>query len=241
MAKRLERLEDDLDALRDTIFSVRSEEFKRLVLKEVQGVFEEYGQEYVRGRVDCMDDHLACSKRRFCENAINSTVEAASLAYLRGDCDRTMELLDGLESNVSKLEDACEAGDCRSFVVSLVSEIKTVFMLARRIADRIDCLPSSPSMSLSDLDPESVAEQLAPLSHPLRVGILTRLSERERSFSELSRDLDLRTGHLQFHLKALDEGGYVHKGRKRGSYRITVKGMTALDGLRGFMTGLVCI
>jgi len=238
MINRLERLEGDLESMRSSIFTIRGEEFKRLVLKEVQGVFEEYSEREVMDRIGCMDDILHCSKRRFCMSATTSNVEAASLAFLKGDLDRTFTILSNLENNARTGKEECEAGECHDYVLSMISEIKTVFTLAGRIVTRVQDL-SLGVQTFEGLDPESVADTLIPLAHPIRIAILVDLGKRDMTFSELSRDLDLRTGHLQFHLKALEDGGYVRKERARGRYGISLKGMTALDGLRAFMASLV--
>ena len=75
----------------------------------------------------------------------------------------------------------------------------------------------------------SISHMFAPLSHPARLQILQVLSLRDRAFTDLSRELDLRTGHLQFHMRPLLDEGYVSKLRNRGDYSITPRGRTALD------------
>jgi len=64
--------------------------------------------------------------------------------------------------------------------------------------------------------------------------ILEDLSLRDRSFTDLSRELDMRTGHLQFHLRPLLDEGYVSKLRNRGDYSLTPRGRAALDLLAVF-------
>jgi len=64
------------------------------------------------------------------------------------------------------------------------------------------------------------------------------VSHQEMGFTQISKALGLRTGHLQFHLKALKDAGYVRSSRRRRSYMITEKGIAALDGLNKLFQGL---
>jgi DNA-binding IclR family transcriptional regulator len=58
--------------------------------------------------------------------------------------------------------------------------------------------------------------------------VLTVLQRGERSLSEIGRAVELRTGHLQFHLRALIGAGYVEQDRRKHLYRITERGNLAL-------------
>lgn len=237
-AERLARLERNLNILRASDPGIRREEYKRQVLREIERVISEYGQRDVSLRVERMNDILYCSKRRFCMNVITSKVETASMAYLRDDWERTLYILKELERQIEEGADDCEEVECHAYARSLVSEVITVFEVAIRIEQGIRSIPCDPERSVS-LDPKQVSSMLAPLSHPIRVSILLKLDQGGLGFSELSRELDLRTGHLQFHLRALEEAGYVRQERRGGQYVISIKGMTAVAGLRALMTDLI--
>ncbi|WP_147654245.1 ArsR/SmtB family transcription factor [Methanomassiliicoccus luminyensis] len=240
MEKRLEDLEQDFDALRAATIASKEREYRKLVLKQVQEVFDEFSKNEVVDRIECMDNIYDCSKRKFCKNQMQSKVEAISLAYMSGDYDRAISMLDEIENGVRGLGSDCESGQCQKYVLVLISEIRTVLTLAIRIEKKAGELPPNvvPTQA-SPLDSVTASEALAPLAHPARLDILAHLENGEMGFSELSKELGMKTGHLQFHLKTLEKGGYVRKDRKGGKYRISLQGVTALDGLRGFMYNLV--
>ncbi len=238
IAGRLEQLERDVDILLTSGVGIGRDEYKRQVLREVQKVISEYGQHDVALRVECMNDILHCSKRKFCTNIIISKIETASMAYLQDDRERTLDLLRGLKRQIEDGGDDCEVGECQSYALGLMSEIITVFEVAIRMEQGISSLPTDLG-DAAPLDPQEVSRALAPLSHPSRVSILMKLERGGSGFSEISRELDLRTGHLQFHLRALEEAGYVRQERRGGRYVISLQGMTAISGLRAFMTDLV--
>lgn len=240
LVRRMEHLEQDFDALRAATLASREKEYRRLVLKQVQGVFDEFSKNEVADRIECMDRIYDCSKRKFCKNLIRSKVEAAGLAYMSGDHGRSMALLDEIEDKARGVGSDCESGRCHTYALALISEIRTVLTLAIRIEKKAgEIVPDAAPMQAPPLDSAVVSGALAPLAHPARIDILANLEKGEMGFSELSKELDLRTGHLQFHLKTLEKGGYVRRERKGGKYRISLQGVTALEGLRGFMSSLV--
>lgn len=238
IAGRLERLERSMDILIRAGGGIGREEYKRRVLREVQKVVSEYGRHDVAHRVECMNDILHCSKRRFCTKSIVSKVESAGMAYLQDDHERTLDILRDLERSIENCSDDCEVDECRAYALGLVSEVITVFEVAGRIERGIGSLPHEME-DVAPLDPQEVSRMLTPLSHPTRVSILMKLEQGGMGFTELSRELDLRTGHLQFHLRALENVGYIRQERRGGHYVISLQGMTALSGLRELMTDLV--
>jgi predicted transcriptional regulator len=81
-------------------------------------------------------------------------------------------------------------------------------------------------------------QAIAPLSNSWRLRILMMLRGAEHNMSEISKELDMRTGHLQFHIRKLKEAGYIALDRKRRSYYLTPKGQKALQGLGGLVSSL---
>ncbi len=78
-----------------------------------------------------------------------------------------------------------------------------------------------------------IADTFSILANHHRLEILKILSKQEQSFSAMSKALDLKTGHLQFHLKALQRAGFIKNNRRRRTYSMTLRGTTALDGIQG--------
>lgn len=237
IVNRIDRLERGLSDLRTSGSRAWKAEYKRQVLRQIQQVFADYGQREVTDKMGCMNDILYCSKRKYCKNAITSKIESASLAYLRGDGERTMEIIGGLQRQIVEGAEDCEAGECRIYALSIVSEVRTIFELAMRIESRVSTLDTAQADE-APLDPTVVSEMLTPLAHPARVSIMLQLEHGPQTFSDMSKSLGLRTGHLQFHLRALEDGGYVRREHKGGRYGLSLRGMAAITSLRSFASDL---
>ena len=66
---------------------------------------------------------------------------------------------------------------------------------------------------------------LEPLANYSWLKILFSVSEGKRSFSELSRIVDLKAGHLAFHLKKLIDANLMAQEASKGDYVITQRGL----------------
>ena len=64
-----------------------------------------------------------------------------------------------------------------------------------------------------------------PLGNDSRLKILASVYEGKKSFSELSKIVDLKAGHLAFHLKKLVNAKLIAQEASKGDYIITQKGL----------------
>jgi DNA-binding HxlR family transcriptional regulator len=69
---------------------------------------------------------------------------------------------------------------------------------------------------------------LEPLSSDARLRILDRVYYGKRSFSELSRDLGLKAGHLVFHLRKLTAAKLITQEASKGDYILTDRGLRVI-------------
>ena len=77
-----------------------------------------------------------------------------------------------------------------------------------------------PTEHLLETDWQQHADSLAALGHPLRMAILRRLLDGERTVAQLVEELDLgSTGVAYHHLSTLQSGGWAHSPR-RGSWAL---------------------
>ena len=72
-------------------------------------------------------------------------------------------------------------------------------------------------------------ETFEAISHPVRIKILKVLAEKSLSFSELKRELGIKSsGKLDFHLKKLDN---LITTNNEGKYTLTREGYAALQAI----------
>lgn len=236
--KRMDRIESDLIELRSSLSRPRGKEYKQHVVRYVHNAFMEFNRTNIIQKIDCMNDFDHCSKRMICMKHIREEIEAASLAYIRGDFEKSQFNMEELRKKWEEMGEICESGNCNKHFGIIIAEIRAALILAMKIEmSDMETTRKIEEQSGPSLDAANTSLKLAAIAHPARLEIISTLEKKELAFSELSRQLNLRTGHLQYHLKVLVEEGYVRKER-RGEYSITLQGLTALDGLREFMSGL---
>jgi DNA-binding HxlR family transcriptional regulator len=81
----------------------------------------------------------------------------------------------------------------------------------------------------SQFTAEEAESVLDPLANAWRIKVLSALRRGDHGLTELGRTLDLKTGHLQFHLRALMEAGFVALDRRKHRYSLTDRGAVALS------------
>jgi len=126
-------------------------------------------------------------------------------------------------------------GLCPELFIDITNETMLMFELVHRIAEGTESHSQIHQDKWKTIDPEVCSETLFSLSNPHRLNLMMLLKEDEQSFSELSNQTGLRTGHLQFHLRTLMDRGLVDK-EERGIYCLNSRGHTALDYLADFQS-----
>jgi len=81
------------------------------------------------------------------------------------------------------------------------------------------------------MEPEEVENYLSPLSSAIRLKILAMLYTSSRTFTEIAKELDMKKGHLQFHLKKLQEASYVKVDPRTHLYSIEERAFLMMEGL----------
>jgi DNA-binding HxlR family transcriptional regulator/predicted RecB family endonuclease len=76
--------------------------------------------------------------------------------------------------------------------------------------------------------PFIVENWLEPLANPVRLKILISLYEGKKNFSKLSQIMELKGGHLIFHLKKLLDSRLIAQEDNKGDYIITPNGVDAI-------------
>jgi DNA-binding transcriptional ArsR family regulator len=159
----------------------------------------------------------------------------------RDDVEGAITLMDGLESLVCGEGSPCLDHDCSATTVESIGRVKAILGAYRGLRDRLGADPQALAAREGPTEaarPEAMEAALAPLSNAWRLRILMMLSGTERSMSEIARELGMRTGHLQFHIKKLREASYIVLDRKRRTYSLTTKGQRALHGAERLVSGL---
>lgn len=231
VARSLDQLRAEMNELNRTVLSVRYEDFKKVVLTQVQYVMADHYEEYLAANMDRIDCLSSCPHRKDCRKELDAVFQGLSSCFLKDDYQAAMEELDRVEALIGGLHSPCKSRECHDLQMAMVRDVRSLVTFMQRIHEKIRGPMTDQARQASDdkVDLEKVSRMMTPLAHPARLQVLRALGLRDRTFTDLSRELDLRTGHLQFHLRPLLDEGYVSKQRNRGDYSITPRGKAALD------------
>jgi len=231
LSRSIEELKAEITGLGNAMLGVRYEDFKKVVLTQIQYVITDYYHQYLATNLDRIDCVSTCPNRKDCRNELNVIFQSISVSLLKNDFDVPMQELARAEAMIAGLHSPCQSKDCRNLQLGMVHDVKALLTFAQKMFERVKG-PSAIDISKVDgyfKDVNEASKMMAPLSHPTRLRILQVLSVRDRAFTDLSKDLEMRTGHLQFHIRPLLDEAYVSKVKNRGDYAITPRGRAALD------------
>jgi len=230
LSKSITDLKAEINGLEKAILGVRYDDFKKIVLTQIQYVITEYYNEYLASNLDRIDCLSTCPHRKDCRKELDTIFQGISSSFMKDDFETPMMELDRADALISGLHSPCQSKECHELQLGMVRDVRALVNFVKKMHGRVSGTSEGSVSTAPTLpDPSSASQMLAPLSHPARLQILQVLSLRDRAFTDLSKDLDLRTGHLQFHLRPLLDEGYVSKQRNRGDYSITPRGRAAMD------------
>ncbi len=231
VARSLDQLKAEIDELNHTMLSVRYEDFKKVVLTQVQYVIADHYEDYLASNMDRIDCLSSCPHRKECRKELDAIFQGMSSCFLKDDYQTAMDEIDRVEALIGGLHSPCKNRECHDLQMAMVRDMRSLVTFMQRIHEKIRGPMTNEERHVSNepVDLGKVSRMITPLAHPARLQVLRALGIRNRTFTDLSRELDMRTGHLQFHLRPLLDEGYVSKQRNRGDYSITPRGRAALD------------
>ncbi len=233
LTRSIQDLKAEIGLLSRTMTDIRYEDFKRVVLTQIQFTSSKYYEDSLREgieRMDCMSD---CSFRTQCKAKLREMFDGINHDFLRDDFESSISTLKMVENIVGGEDSRCGSAECKVHTLRMIGDLKMLVKLAERIRDNVAGeelgILEGGIIESAGRSPEEASRLISPLSHPARIRILRELEPGGLAFSDLSRRLEMRTGHLQFHLRPLLDEEYVKKIRNRGDYSITQRGKLALD------------
>jgi DNA-binding transcriptional ArsR family regulator len=235
-------LRSDLDGLNERIVRLRYQDFKDVFVEQMRLALGQEGKRSFDSSIEGMKGSSNCELKKAClakqEEVITSVIEKVE----RDDVEGAIAALDSLESLVCGEGSPCLDDYCSSSAVEGIGKVKAILSAYQGLRERLGSEAAMPGQIIKRGDhapsPEDMEAVLSPLSNSWRLRILVMLREADHNLSDISKALDMRTGHLQFHIRKLKEAGYISSDRKRRTYSITLRGQRALQGLEVLMGGL---
>jgi len=226
IVQRLERLRIDMDTLGQEMKRSSLEKLRSNLDGAIRDALSENGRDMLDRDLEKMREMSMCENRRTCLDAVNNIASETMAMYLAGDTEGSLALISSLEENIRGVASPCGDAGCSENCLRLMDDVRERIALSEKLRMATDGkAPAAPERSVTA---EDVYRSLDPLSHPARVEVLMILSAGDLSFTEVSKRLNLRTGHLQYHMKSLLDAGYVSRKISRGPFSLTKNGSIAL-------------
>jgi DNA-binding transcriptional ArsR family regulator len=244
---KLDELRKSVEAFNETLDRVRYDDFKMAFYEQIQALFGRHSRTLFDSGMEAMDEFSSCTHKKECMENLERTRREVFAAFQRDDMPGAVMVLEDEEACLTYDRSMCTDQRCSRFTLDTLRQIKALFSISDNLKFRNYIQPETSYTRFTsngriatrmetekeELTSAEVADIVSTLAHPWRLEILKLLSQNEQSFSDISSALNLKTGHLQFHLKVLRENGFIKNNARRRMYSITLKGTTALDGITG--------
>lgn len=248
LLEEIEGIRNELRKLGEDFGKTRYEDLRRAFCDEVRALVGIETQRLLDPEINSIGTTSECGMKEHCFNRVKEAIEGGLRRFAKGDTAGALLLLSQLEVLVQSSESPCHDAACTERVMSLTKEIKiliTVFdatlgaKCRQAPAKQPETQTAGKTTTTEDPPkPLEIENALMPLSNRWRIILLRLLSRGGMKFTEMSRILGLRTGHLQFHLRVLARQGYLAVDRGSKTYVITEKGMAALSWAEVFASML---
>lgn len=250
---KLDELRRSMEAFNETLDRVRYDDFKTAFCEQIQDIFGRHSRKLFDSGMEAMSEFSSCAHKKECMESLERTWKDVLAAFRRDDMLGALMSLEDAEARLTYDDLMCADKRCNRYTLDTLHQINALVSISDNLKFRNYIQPETSFTRLTSngrltsrqaaerKEPTSVevADMVSMLANPWRLEILKLLSQQEQSFSDMSKALDLKTGHLQFHLKVLQGSGCIKNNARRRMYSITLKGSTALDGVQGLANRLL--
>ncbi len=156
-------------------------------------------------------------------------------AMERDDLQTAHELLDRTDDLLCGETSPCLDEECSRSALGTINKARLMLDLYSGLLNKFATSSMSSDSETNQgegFDPSEAERSLGPLANAHRLTIMDLLSSGGRPLSEIGKCLEMPTGHLQFHMRALKEADYVGSDRRSRIYSLTPKGRKALGAVR---------
>lgn len=232
LLKKIEDLRKDMDSIGKTVTSLRTDGMTKVFREQIGASFLDNNRNAFRAALEKCGGGAV--PRETLER-LSSLFDRAIARYEDEDVDGAINGLEGLSMTIGQrhgvdLHPLSEAVDSARQQLALMENLR--FQMGRPRLRR------SCESVFGGMEPETVEAYLTPLASAIRLKIMAMLYTDSRSFTEISKELEMQKGHLQFHLKKLLEAGYVKVDPRTHLYSIEPGAFMIMDGMGRLLANL---
>jgi len=232
--REIQQLKADMVAFNERVAGLRFDDFKKAFNSQMKDMMVGEARRLFEDGFWKAEGSSSCKAREECLASMRHIVDQSLDALSEDDQERSMDILGQAEEVFSSHCLRCEDGACGHAVLQSISRVKAVMAVYMKLANEM----ARPEKTIKEderqapLSPNDLELMLYPLSSAMRLKIMLILMQGDRTLSEISQNLKMKTGHLMFHVRALKENGYIASDERSRLYTLTERGRTALSCLR---------
>ncbi len=237
----IKSLKSELSAFNDQMASLRYGDLKASFLEQIRMVVGEEGKRTFRNDTSNLHSTSGCICKEECLRGLEKTADEAASSFMRDDLPNAKRILDEVEALIKGDRSPCQDEVCSQMAVETIRRVRAILEVYEALADRLGPgieQGTENNKRYNNFTAEEMESVLDPLANAWRIRVLIVLRRGDRSLSEMGRAVELKTGHLQFHLRALVGAGLISLDRHRHRYILTERGAMALSYAEGMISML---
>ncbi|HEY3420779.1 MAG TPA: winged helix-turn-helix domain-containing protein [Methanomassiliicoccales archaeon] len=224
-------LKSDLNLFSDQMIHLRYVDLKSVFLEQMRMAMGTEGKRSFLNDANILSSSSECGLKGECLQKLEETVDNATRSFMKDDLAGARDILARAEALIKGDFSSCQDKGCSRTAEEILRRLQVLLQIYEDLASRIGPeveLKNGEGQDIYRYTADDMQSVLNPLANAWRIRVLTTLKLGDRSLTELGRALELKTGHLQFHLRALAEAGFVELDRRRHRYSLTERGAVAL-------------
>jgi DNA-binding HxlR family transcriptional regulator len=225
-------LKSDLSLFSDQMVRLRYKDLKSVFLEQMRVAMGDEGKRSFLDDASSLSNSSECDLKGECLHKLEEAVDLATSAFMKDDLAGARAILDKAEVLIKGDISSCQDKGCSKTAEEILHRVQVLLQiyedLARRFGPEFE-LKKGVNIHTYQYTADEIQSVLNPLANAWRIRVLAELRRGDHSLTELGRALELKTGHLQFHLRALVEAGFVEPDRRRHRYLLTERGALALS------------
>jgi predicted transcriptional regulator len=231
--EQLDSLRNEIRNMGQVIHRIREDDVKWIYGEQIRSVLIERSHRFFKAeKIDRkVEDEIEIEER---ERRMCDLIDHTVTTYQRVGRDKAIEVLDRTSSSLKSEPGRDRLSGNDDFINSIIDQFKRYFEISMEMDEQLELgqkdaiSPGPPAMEPPSS--ELVERTLGPLSSSIRFELMLSLRKGEKGLTDMSREMGLKKGHLQFHIKKLREAGYISIEKRSHLYSLTPKGSVALTG-----------
>ena len=236
----LNSLRQEITSLRKDMNRIEESVLKQRLLAIEETLSQNHLMVYASQRSETIDEDISrmlksdCDKKGKCLEYLKAKIEDNYRIIKESGPKKALSDMDDKIAESELMVEKTKGETCEACFTNFHKKLKREKRAYHEIVLVEDI---NTAKSPEAIDTQFLVDSLfEPLANQSRLKILFSVSAGKRSFSELSRIVDLKAGHLAFHLKKLVDANLMAQESSKGDYVITQRGLKLIKTVGALST-----